>query len=249
MEVKFFYEGLINELPISVCNWINDNLDIVIKNKILYFIILPKGLRYVIKIHHESLDKIKRIRDSTNKISEINMAPKIYKVKECGNIHFSLMDYIAGTTLIELINTKNITSNQINDLFRNISTIHQILKSGHGDLSPHNIIYNGKWVFIDFLDVNDTRDSNDDYVTMLYYFSQPLPIMGQYQIINKIFDFLKKLKSDRYKFIIDALEIFLVNPKTKEKNNELIYWKLMKINNEILKDIEDYATNFFGELQ
>src|SRR3990170_610707 len=108
MEVKFFYEGLINELPISVCNWINDNLDIVIK------------------IHHESLDKIKRIRDSTNKISEINMAPKIYKVKECGNIHFSLMDYIPGTTLIELINTKNITSNQINDLFKNISTIHQI---------------------------------------------------------------------------------------------------------------------------
>ena len=249
MEVNFSYEGSIAELPTSICNWIKDNLDIVVQNKILYLTILPMGIRYVVKIHHESLDKIKRIRDNTNTLAEINMAPKIYEVKECGTINFTLMDYVPGKTLIELMNTKNITFNQIDDLFRDISVIHQKLKSGHGDLSPHNIIYNGKWIFIDFLDVKDDRNPNDDYVTMLYYFLQPSPIMGQYQIINKIFDFLKKLESDRYKLIIDALKVFLVDPKTGRKNNEWIYWQLMKLNGEILKDVRDYTTNFFGELE
>lgn len=179
---------------------------------------------YVVKIqklkYNETYKLLQKEVAKNNKASALELAPKIYKLLNCGSKAIILMDTIKGQDLWDF---KNITSEDIDDLFDEIDKLHKN-KIYHGDLNPSNIFITDKGLF-KFIDFNIRASKYKpiyDYGTMLYYLKSMNSMNSKTAalFVDKIYKKLLPYKKDSHvKVIIDYMNKY-------NKNYPLFYSEL-----------------------
>jgi serine/threonine protein kinase len=189
---------------------------------------------YAIKIHRNCDSRqYNRIMDSirvNNKLHAKSLAPKIYGAKKCGRVCVSLMEYVPGKTLYDIIVSQKFDINEAKRYVEAIRSIHKILPHGHGDVSPTNLIYsdNGNLQWIDPGPEDAKRPAAYDFGGLLWYMPSMLPYI----------DF--EVASYLYQTIVDELKKVLPfnNPDMKFVNDGV--W--------VVLDLLYYISNIHGNI-